>query len=104
MNYLTVREICTLYARKPATVRWYAHFHRWRRAEDHKRPALYFAADVEATFARSRKAGPSEPACSCPRPPAVVVVDANGWRRWCGECGGALWLAAPDPGESQQGA
>lgn len=26
--------------------------------------------------------------CSCPRPSPMVVYDANGYRRWCGACGG----------------
>jgi hypothetical protein len=52
---LTVAEVAMLYQLKPATVRWYAHRDEWRRSEDHRKPVLYRAEDVEATMkARTR--------------------------------------------------
>lgn len=55
MKYLTVAEVAMLYQLKPVTVRWYAHRDEWRRSEDHRKPVLYRAEDVEATMkARTR--------------------------------------------------
>jgi hypothetical protein len=40
---------------------------------------------VWATGDRARGLG-----CECERPSPTVIVDANGYRRWCGGCRGEL--------------
>lgn len=49
-RYLTPAEIAEEWSMPIGTVRWYASRHRWRRAEDGRRPALYLAVDVRATL------------------------------------------------------
>lgn len=50
MRYLTVAEIAMLYRRPIGTIYRLASERRWRRVADRRKPALYAAEDVEATF------------------------------------------------------
>lgn len=48
-RWLTVSEIRTLYSRPMGTIYRLASVNRWRKL-DNRKPALYRADDVEATF------------------------------------------------------
>jgi hypothetical protein len=50
IRYVTAGEVAALYRRPLGTVYRLASEHRWRRSTDHKRPVLYLAEDVAATF------------------------------------------------------
>lgn len=49
MNWLTVDEIRIMYGRPVGTIYRLASTHRWRKT-DNRKPALYSADDVSATF------------------------------------------------------
>lgn len=51
LRYMTVDEIRILYRRPTGTIHRLASTDRWRRCDD-RRPALYGADDVQATFDR----------------------------------------------------
>lgn len=51
LRWMTVSEIVTLYRRPVGTIHRLASTDRWRRC-DNRRPALYLADDVDATFSR----------------------------------------------------
>lgn len=52
IRYLTVAEVKMLYGRPNGTIRRLASIDHWRRSDDHRRPVLYNATDVERTMKR----------------------------------------------------
>lgn len=57
IRYVTASEVAALYGRPLGTVYWLASVHRWRRAQDHRKPTLYLAEDVAATLSTATLTG-----------------------------------------------